>query len=387
MRENDLGQMPSYFDHAATSWPKPHVVIDAVQRAMRAGGSPGRGGYHMALEASRTLFRTREGCASYLGVGDSRNLIFTCGCTAACNMMLFGTLRSGDRVVVGSMEHNAVSRPLSALAEEGVTVVKVQADPTGLVDPEDVAQACAEADTTAVVCQHASNVTGTIQPIAEIARVAHDAGAVMLVDGAQAAGHIDVDVTALGVDAYAVSGHKGLLGPQGIGLLYIAPGLDVRPRDMGGTGGTRSDPSRMPDERPDRYEPGTPNVPGIAGLGAAVGFLTAEREGIRDEERVLTHLLIEGLSSIEGVHIYGPQVEVERIPVVSITHDGVACATIASRLDREYGIACRAGLHCAPWAHESIGTLETGAVRFGIGWNSAEEEVERLIAAVEAIVA
>ncbi len=387
MRENDLGQMPSYFDHAATSWPKPHVVIDAVQRAMRAGGSPGRGGYHMALEASRTLFRTREGCASYLGVGDSRNLIFTCGCTAACNMMLFGTLRSGDRVVVGSMEHNAVSRPLSALAEEGVTVVKVQADPTGLVDPEDVAQACAEADTTAVVCQHASNVTGTIQPIAEIARVAHDAGAVMLVDGAQAAGHIDVDVTALGVDAYAVSGHKGLLGPQGIGLLYIAPGLDVRPRDMGGTGGTRSDSSHMPDERPDRYEPGTPNVPGIAGLGAAVGFLTAEREGIRDEERVLTHLLIEGLSSIEGVHIYGPQVEVERIPVVSITHDGVACATIASRLDREYGIACRAGLHCAPWAHESIGTLETGAVRFGIGWNSAEEEVERLIAAVEAIVA
>ena len=378
-----------YFDHGATSWPKPDVVVEAVRHSLTSlGGSPGRGAHKMALQVSRTVFESRKSCASYLGVSDSRNLIFVPGCTAGCNMMLFGLLESGDRVVVGSMEHNAITRPLAKLADAGVEVVKVSADVTGWMDPSDIKRAIesGQSETKAVVCQHASNVTGAIQPVSEIASVAHSHGALMLVDGAQGIGHFEIDLSTLGADVYAASGHKGLLGPQGIGLLYIAPETAMRVRDSGGTGGARSDSTEMPQERPDRYEAGTPNVPGIVGLGAAVGFLEENGERIHAEERRLTELLMEGLGSLNGVSVYGPPLEVERIPIVSVTSDRLDGATIASRLDREFDIACRAGLHCAPEAHRSIGTIETGTVRFGIGWSNTAEDVSRLIEALVVIL-
>lgn len=376
-----------YLDHGATSYPKPGVVGEAMLRALdECGGNPGRGAHALSLAASRLIFEARRDCAAMLGVADSRNLLFTPGCTSALNLVLKGLLAPGDRVVVSSMEHNAVARPLRVLEQAGVAVEVVAANERGIVDPARIEIAVHAAPTRAVVCQHASNVTGTIQPIADIARVAHDAGAPMLVDGAQGAGHLAVDVSALGVDAYAASGHKAMLGPQGVGLLYLAP--DVAPRELtqGGTGGGSSEDDRQPAVRPDRYEAGTPNTPGIAGLGAAARFLAGEGERQRALEAELAARLAEGLAAIPGVRVLGPAPGEPRVPIVSVVHERLESDRIASELDRGYGIAARAGLHCAPWAHRTLGTLETGAVRFGLGWGNTAEDVETAVAAVAEIV-
>ena len=291
-----------YLDHGASSWPKPPVVVDAVIEALtQVGGNPGRGGHRLALEATRRIFAVRQTCATLLGVPDSKNLIFTSGCTAACNMMLKGVLKPGDRVVVGSMEHNAVARPLEVLQAAGVEVVRVQGDSAGVIDPDAVEAAVRARPTRAVICQHASNVSGTIQPIAQIADVAHEAGALMLVDGAQAGGHLDLDLAALGADAYAVSGHKGMLGPQGVGLLYIEPELEVEEICQGGTG-SHSESTQMPTERPDRYEAGTPNTPGILGIGAAAAFLAEEGRSQRQREATLIRELHEGILALGTLH-------------------------------------------------------------------------------------
>jgi cysteine desulfurase family protein len=379
---------PIYLDHAATSWPKPQVVIDAVVSALTACGNPGRGVHALGLAASRLLFESRRDVAAFLGVPDPRDLAFLPGCTAGTNLMLKGLIAPGDRVVVSSMEHNAVARPLAVLASQGVEVTVVDADETGRLDPGRVRSAVGEKPTRAVVCLHASNVTGTIQPIEELARIAHDAGALMLVDGAQGGGHLALDLPALGVDAYALSGHKGLLGPQGIGALYLAPGVDAAELAQGGTGGGSSELPTQPLTRPDRYEAGTPNTPGIAGLAAAVRFLAEDgrAEHQRAEEARLTRRLAEGLAAVDGIRVLGPAPDAPRVPVVSIVHDRVPPDRLASALDREYGIAVRAGLHCAPWAHRTLGTLETGAVRFGLGWGDTQDDVDAAVEAVRLIV-
>ena len=376
-----------YLDHAATSWPKPPHVVDAVARTLtELGGNPGRGAYAMALAASRAIFDARRSLAALLGVPDSCDLLFQPSCTYACNLMLKGSLKPGDRVVVGSMEHNAVARPLAKLAEAGVEVVVVQADPTGLVDPGDVEREVRAAATRAVICQHASNLTGTIQLLPDLADIAHEYGALLLVDGAQGAGHLELDLAALGADAYATSGHKGLLGPQGIGLLYVAPDLDLDEQAEGGTGAGASETLTMPAERPDRYEAGTLNTPGIVGLGAAATFLAEEGAALRTLEADLTERLHEGLLAIDGFRVLGPPPGAPRVPVVSAIHATVDADRIAVERDRRYGIAVRGGLHCAPWAHETVGTLECGAVRFGIGWGVTAERVEQALAAVAEIV-
>lgn len=392
------GQMPNdeterttarvrYFDHAASSWPKPDVVVDAVTYAMRElGGNPGRGAYELSLRTSRAIFEARRTCAKLFGVADAANLAFVPSCTYGCNLVLKGLLSPGDRVVVGSMEHNAVARPLALLSSQGVEVVVVDADSTGFLDPGDVERAVAAAPTRAVVCQHASNVTGTIQPVGDLADIAHEHGALLLVDGAQAGGHLHVDLTALAADAYMLSGHKGLLGPQGIGLLYLSPDIDPAPLVEGGTGGASSAEEQMPLERPDRYEAGTLNTPGIVGLGAAASFLLDHGERQRETETRLVQRLVEGLGEIPGVRVLGPPAGVERVPVVSIVHTSLECESIAFALDRTAGIACRPGLHCSPWAHRTIGTLESGAVRFGIGWGIGEEDVVYLLESVARVV-
>ncbi len=373
----------AYFDHGASSWPKPGPVVDAVVRALtELGGNPGRGAYALALASSRAILEARRACATLLGVPDTRDLLFQSGCTAACNLMLKGSLRPGDRVVVGSMEHNAVARPLAHLARAGVEVVVVKADPTGLVDPADVEREVGAAPTRAVVCQHASNLTGTVQLIGDLADIAHEHGALMLVDGAQGAGHLDVDLASLAPDAYATSGHKGMLGPQGIGLLYLVPGLELEVQIEGGTGGGASDSLEMPAERPDRYEAGTANTPGIVGLGAAAALLKAEGATLRAAEAELVRRLHEGVLAIEGFRVLGPPPGVPRVPIVTVVHDTLDSDRIAYELDRAYGIAARAGLHCTPWAHETVGTLECGAVRFGVGWGNTAEQVDTVLSAL-----
>ena len=263
-----------YLDHAATSWPKPGVVVDAVHEALtKYGGNPGRGAYALAVATGRMIAEARQACADLLRVPDSNDLFFLSGCTEGMNLALKGLLSPGDRVVACSTEHNAVARPLTWLASRGVVVDIVDADPTGLLDADAVERAVASAPTRAVVCQHASNVTGTIQHIGDIVDIAHQHGALAIVDGAQAGGHLDLDLPAIGADAYAVSGHKGLLGPQGIGLLYLAPGVDAEELVQGGTGSGASELPTQPTTRPDRYEAGTPNTPGIAGLGASAASL------------------------------------------------------------------------------------------------------------------
>jgi len=376
-----------YLDHAATSWPKPPEVVDAVVAAMRQqGANPGRGAYPMALAASRLIYDARRDCAALLGVPDSRDLFFTSGCTESCNVMLHGLLEAGDRVVVSSMEHNSVSRPLHELAARGVRVDVVEADGSGLIDVAAVERALRETPTRAVVCQHASNVTGTIQPIAELARVAHDAAALMLVDGAQGAGHLEVDLAALDVDAYALSGHKAMLGPQGVGLLYLRPGLDARELLQGGTGGGSGEADGQPSTRPERYEAGTPNTPGIAGLGAAARLLLTHGAAWRAEEQRVFRVLKGGLLAMPGARVFGPALDDLTVPVVSITADALDPDRIASLLDRVAGVAVRSGLHCAPWAHRSIGTLATGAVRLSVGHGTTVDDVGRALEALSEVL-
>lgn len=346
-----------------------------------AGGNPGRSAHALGLAAARSVEHARAAVASLLGIADTRDAIFVPGCTEAINLVLKGSLKRGDRVVVSSIEHNAVVRPLAFLESRGVKVARVPADPEGRVDPDEFETAVMAGATRMVVCQHASNVTGAVQPIGDIVDIAHEHGAVVLVDGAQAAGHLPLDLTALGADAYALPGHKGMLGPQGVGVLYLAPDLAPKEFVQGGSGG-RSEEVAQPEGRPDRYEAGTGNGPGIAGLGAAAEYLTAHGDEIREREQQLTRRLHAGLLDIGGITVLGPPPGDERVPVVSVVHAHLAPDEIAFALDRRFGIAVRAGLHCSPWTHEAVGTLETGAVRFGLGWSLTDDDVD---AALEAM--
>lgn len=364
-----------YFDHAATSWPKPAEVVEAVNRALtETGGNPGRGAHTFALAATRAVSDARIAVASLLGIAESRDVFFVPGCTEALNLVLKGTLAPGDRVVVSSVEHNAIVRPLTVLAAAGVEVVKVRGDAEGRIDPDDVETAVRQAPTRAVICQHASNVTGAIQPVGDLADIAHDNGAVMIVDGAQAAGHLALDLSALGADAYAVAGHKGLLGPQGIGVLYLAPGFEPTELVQGGGGADAHDPSQ-PKDRPERYEAGTGNTPGAIGLGAAASLLAHRGAEIRATERRLTRALHEGLLGIPGVTVLGPPPGEARVPVVSVTVTWMGPDELAATLDRRYGIMTRAGVHCSPWTHETVGTGAAGAVRFAPGHGTTDDDI------------
>lgn len=374
-----------YLDHAATSWPKPPQVAEEVARAVReVGGNPGRGAHRLAVDAARAVHDARREVAGFLGVEDSRNLLFQPGCTQALNLVLFGTLRAGDRVVTGPTEHNAVARPLNLLHRRGVEVVAAPVDSAGRIDLVGVETLLSATKTCALVFQHASNVTGAVQPAAELVQIAHGHGARAFVDGAQAGGHLGVDLGALGADAWACSGHKALLGPEGIGLLYLAPEFDPKPPlVLGGTGGVAARDEIAPSERPDRYEAGTPNVPGILGLAAGVRELAPRADEQRELEASLARRLHEGVLRLGGYRVLGPAPDEPRVPIVTVVHERISADRLASALDREYGIAVRAGLHCAPWAHRELGTLETGAVRFSFGWGNTPTQVDLALAGLD----
>jgi cysteine desulfurase/selenocysteine lyase len=367
--------MSIYLDNAATSYPKPESVYQAVMLAMReVGASPGRGGYRRSLEAGRIMFQAREAAAALFCAPDSSRIIFTHSATESLNMALRGTLVPSDHVITSSMEHNSLARPLHLLEKQGVGVTIVQAGPDGLIDPDDVCRALTPR-TRMIAIGHVSNVSGSIQPIDLIAAIARGAGALFLVDAAQSAGSVPIDVVSTGIDLLAVPGHKGLYGPQGTGLLYAASHVALTPLLAGGTG-TNSTSAEQPDEMPDGFEAGTHNLPGIAGLRAGMEFVMEQGVAvIGRHERDLVSYAIERLQGLPQVMLHCPSDPALRGAVLSFTVAGKDPAAVAFELDQRFDIAVRSGLHCAPRAHRTLGTFPGGTVRMSPGWFTSREDI------------
>ncbi|MBJ6727530.1 aminotransferase class V-fold PLP-dependent enzyme [Geomesophilobacter sediminis] len=373
--------MSVFLDNAATSFPKPEAVYRAMDSMMReVGVAPGRGSYSQAIAAARLVFDARRALAAFFGVADSSRLVFTHSATESLNLAVSGLLKPGDHVVSTSMEHNALLRPLLLARSRGVEVSFVAAGRNGVVSAADVAAAL-RPTTRLVALAHASNVTGTVQPVAEIAREAKRCGALVLVDAAQTAGYLPIDVAELGIDLLAAPGHKGLFGPPGTGILAVAPGVDLDPLVVGGTGGN-SGSGEQPTEMPERYESGTINTPGIAGLGAGVEFVRQTGiEAIRKKSGELTGQLLEGMRGIAGLQLYGTDAP-ERVGVISFTMEGKDPAIIGFQLDRSYDIAVRVGLQCAPDVHKTIGTYPAGTIRVSPGFFNTPEDIEHFLKAL-----
>lgn len=374
-----------YFDNAATSWPKPETVYQAVDQCLRSvSGNPGRGFSEGARNAASILYETREELAELFGSSNPSQIVFTHNATDALNMALFGTINPGDRIITTVMEHNAVVRPLRYLESIGVKVVKIPADQEGRIQLECLRQEAAKG-AKAIVLSHASNVTGTIMPLEEIGKIAQKQQTLLIVDAAQTAGLEAIDVVKMNIGLLAFSGHKSLLGPQGTGGLYIREKLTVKPMRFGGTG-SLSESEEQPGFLPDRLESGTMNTPGIAGLLEGLRFIKRTgRDTIKQKETTLAVLLIEGLKKIPRVKVYGPVNQRERTAVISFTIADLDSSRVAYELDQKFGIACRGGLHCAPWAHKTIGTSESGTIRFSPGFFNHEHETAAALKAVQII--
>jgi cysteine desulfurase/selenocysteine lyase len=371
-----------YLDNAATSFPKPEAVYQAMDRFLReAGANPGRSGHRLAVAAASTVTQTRRLLARFFNAPAPERVAFTLNATEALNIALKGVLKPGHHVISTGMEHNSVVRPLRKLEAAGVTVTFVPASREGLAAVEALAAAFTSA-TRLVAVTHASNVTGTLQPLAEIGRLCREREALLLVDAAQTAGVFPLDVQALGIDLLAFPGHKAMLGPPGTGGLVVGTGVRLESLREGGTG-SQSESEQHPTLMPDQLEAGTLNTVGIAGLGAAVRFIEETgQERIRAHEHSLTQRLLTGLSELPGVTLYGPPTGEERAAVVSFNLDGWEPHDAAAVLDGEFDLQCRAGLHCAPLAHRTIGSFPAGTVRFSPGFFNTEAEIDAAVAAV-----
>jgi cysteine desulfurase family protein len=378
-----------YLDNAATSWPKPPEVLKAMVDILeRAGGNPGRSGHQLSIEAARVMYDAREDIACLFNSSDPTRIIFASNATQAINIVLKGLLKPGDRVVTSSMEHNAVMRPLRSLEVRGLILNVVLCAPDGSLDINDVATAV-DNNTRLVVINHASNVAGTILPVAEVASIAHRVGALLLVDAAQTAGVLPIDTKALGIDFLAFTGHKGLQGPPGIGGLVIGDHVDtsqIEPLMQGGTG-SQSELEEQPEYLPDKFESGTPNIVGIAGLRAGINWVMDRGiEAIRAQEKELIGALIAGLSGIAGVKVYGTHDPEKSVAIVSFTAIDRRVSEIGLRLDDDYHILTRVGLHCAPAAHKTIGTFPEGTVRLAPGVFTTIDDIKEAVSAVEKVV-
>ncbi|MDY6968145.1 MAG: aminotransferase class V-fold PLP-dependent enzyme [Spirochaetota bacterium] len=376
-----------YLDNAATSWPKPELHSNLMENFLKLGcANPGRSGHSMSVETARKIYLVRDSISELIGSPDPLQIALTCNATYAINIALFSLFKTGDHVITSSMEHNSVMRPLNALNRHGIEYSVAQCSSNGDLDPSDIRKAIKK-NTKAIVITHASNILGTIMPIMEISQIAHDMNLKLIVDGAQSAGAVPVDVTDMGIDIFCFSGHKSLYGPQGTGGLFIRKGLEAEmtPLIFGGTG-SNSEREEQPDSMPDKFESGTPNSPGIIALGAGIEFI--EKTGITTifkKERDLTQIFINGLRNIEGVIIYGNENNIERAPVISITIKDMSPSEVSQILDEEFNIMTRPGLHCAPTAHKTIGTFPEGTVRFGIGYFNTEEDISETLKAIEII--
>jgi cysteine desulfurase family protein len=380
-----------YLDNAATSWPKPPAVYEAVDRYQRSLGAPaGRSVYREATEVERFVLDARRRIAQFLGVAEPKRVIFTCNGTDSLNLALHGLLRAGDHVVTSVVEHNSTLRPLREWeARRGVQVTRVPCSQEGVVDVE----ACRKAlrtNTRLIALIHASNVTGALQPVSEVGQLAKEHGVKFVIDAAQSLGHFPIDLATTHADLLAAPGHKGLLGPLGTGILVLAAPIEqeLQPIRQGGTG-TSSESDEQPTTLPDRYESGNHNVPGILGLGAGVGFLMEhDLLAIRQHEMELAERLLAGLSGIRGVTLYGPRDAQRRVGVVSLTMAGYDPQEVAALLDTSHSIQTRAGLHCAPRMHASLGTIDRGGtLRLSPGPFTTVEEIDATIAAIGDIAA
>lgn len=382
------GHMRIYLDNAATSWPKPEPVYTAVDHYQREiGTAAGRGGYGDALASQRLVESARREIAALIGAPNPDHIVFGCNGTDSLNLAIHGTLRPGDHVVASVTDHNSVLRPLAEQTRNGgVKVTYVGCDSQGLIDPNDVRRAI-RSETRLVIVTHASNVTGAIQPLPEIAAVVKGADKMLLVDASQSAGHTPIDVSSLPIDLLAASGHKGMLGPAATGFLFLREGMErhVRTTRQGGTG-FESQLDRMPDELPTHYEAGSLNGPGLAGLAAAAKFLREQTiAAIAAHEAMIVKKLWAGLSAMPGVRLYGPAPAAYRGPVVSFSVEGYDPQEFSAALDSASGIQSRAGLHCAPRMHEALGTYPTGLVRMSVGWSTTAVEIDEVLFVVTAI--
>ncbi|NCO52372.1 MAG: aminotransferase class V-fold PLP-dependent enzyme [Deltaproteobacteria bacterium] len=374
-----------YFDNAATSHPKPEAVYRRTLAALRSGGNAGRGAHAASFGAERLIFNARETLAQYFGVADSSRIVFTPNATTAINTALFGVLKPGDRVVTSCMEHNAVTRPLRRLADLGVKVVRVAGDAAGRVAPAALQQACTAAPTRMLVLNHCSNVNGQLQQIEGLGPFCRQHNILFLLDASQSAGTFPLDLDAEQIDLFAAAGHKNLLGPSGTGLLYLRPGLEIEPLIYGGTG-ANSHSDLSPDALPERLESGTLNLPGIAGLMAGVAYLQQQGQNhLRQQMEHKLGQLIAGLRDIAGLKLYSADRLSHQGDAVSFTLAQSDPAEIGFRLNQEYGISVRVGLHCAPDAHRSLGSFPLGTVRVSPGIFTREADIESLLVAVRAI--
>lgn len=374
-----------YLDNAATSWPKPETVYKAVDNFNRnIGGNPGRGTTSFAWTPANMVLETRELLARLFHIGDPLRIAFTLNITEALNLALKGTLKAGDHLIISSMEHNAIARPAFAMADQGLELTVIPCSTEGLLDPKAVLKAVKK-NTKMVALLQASNVTGTIQPVEEVGRICREKGILFLVDTAQSAGVLPIDVDRQCIDILAFTGHKGLYGPQGTGGIYVRPGLTVAPLKEGGTG-SQSQDTKQPQFMPDCLESGTLNTPGIIGLGEGVRFVLEQGvAAIRLREEKLMSMLCSGLAEITRVKQHGLPLLDARTAVLSFTIDGMDSAQISFLLEQEYGIVTRGGLHCAPLAHQTMDTLEQGTCRLSPGLFNTEQQMEAVISAIAAI--
>ena len=370
-----------YLDNAATTLHKPPQVAEAVKNAILTAGNAARGAHGASMQASRTVFETRQKLARLPGCPQADHVVFTANSTMALNIAIQGILSPEDHAISTDLEHNSVLRPLYALQDQGMGLDFVRANRQGNIRYEDFAPLF-RPNTRAVVCTHASNLTGNMLDIARIAEIAHAHGALLIVDASQTAGTVSIDMTVLGVDVLCFTGHKGLMGPQGTGGLCIRPGVDIRSLLRGGSG-VHSFDRHQPESYPTRLEAGTLNSHGIAGLDAAADYLLEVGvEAIHQKEQTLMRRFYEGVRHIDGVTVYGDFAAPQRAAIVALNIRGYDSAEISDVLSADYGIATRPGAHCAPRMHEALGTVQQGAVRFSFSVFNTEEEIDAAIAAV-----
>lgn len=381
--------MNVYLDNAATSMQKPEEVLDAMTAVMRqCNANPGRGGYRLSLEAGRKILGVRQKVCDLFGGESVDHVVFCQNVTMALNMAIHGLVRAGDHVLISAMEHNAVYRPVVFLAEQGViTYSVIPADGQGRTDPEDIRRLI-RPETSLLVASHASNVCGTIFPLRAAAAIARDHGITVVVDAAQTAGVLPLDMVADGIDVLAFTGHKHLLGPTGTGGFVIndQTASRMRPLLQGGTGSV-SHLAGQPDFLPDKFESGTLNTVGLAGLGAGIDWLgAAGLDNERQREMELTRRLLDGMKEMPRIRLYGSRDSRERTGTIAFNLDGVDNGELCYVLDEEFSIMGRPGLHCSPLGHQTLGTLPEGTMRFSVGAFTTAEEIDYVLASLQEIV-